>query len=256
MSVSDTYDSTVGFIPRHFTLANIEYIFRGTDFLKATWYTLWLSLMVAVGSVISSSLIGYGLAKFKFKGAGLVLVLVVLVLLIPPQTIMIPMYTRFRYFLGGTMRLTNTMWPMAFMSITDFGFRGGLYILIMRQVYKGIPNELAEAAKVDGASTFRTYISVMLPLSKSMLTVVLLFAFSWQWTDTFYSSTLFSSYKLLPTVLTTLQSATITGLGQGTYTKDLCVNAFALLAVMPLLILFVFVQKKFVQGIESSGIVG
>lgn len=256
MSVEDTYDSTVGFIPRHPTLDNIRYVLNNTDFLKAIWTTFALSVIVAVGSVISSSLIGYGLGKFKFKGSTVVTALVVLVLLIPPQTILIPMYAHFRYFLNGAIKLTDTVWPMVFLSFTSFGFRGGLYVLIMRQVYKGIPNELSEAAAVDGVGAFKTFLYVMFPLSVPMLTVVFLFSFSWQWTDTFYSSTFYSSVKLLPNIVTVLQNANNIGLGGGDYTKSILLNTVSLMCVIPLLLLFAVVQKRFVSGIESSGIVG
>ena len=256
MPISDTYDSTVGYIPRHPTLDNIKYVLNNTKFLSAIASTLGIALIVAIGSVFSSSLVGYGLAKFKFRGSGIILALVILVLLIPPQTILVPMYTYFRYFLNGTLKLTDTVWPMVILSFTDFGFRGGLYILIMRQVYKGIPNELSEAAAVDGVDVFKTFLYIMLPLSVPMLTVIFLFSFSWQWTDTFYSSTLYSSINLLPNVVAVLQSASDTVMGSGDYTKSILVNTLSLMCVFPLLVLFVLIQKKFVQGIETSGIVG
>lgn len=256
MSIEDTYDNTVAFIPRHPTLANIWYILDKTPFWEAVIYTFLLSLMVAVCSTIMAALVGYGLAKFKFRGSGIVMALVLFALLVPPQTVLIPMYTRFRYFLGGAVRLTDTPFPLLFLSLTGFGFRGGLYILIMRQVYRGIPQELSEAAAVDGMGTFRTFLTIMLPLAKPMLTVIALFSFSWQWTDTFYASTLYSKIKLLPNVVAILNSVNITDLGTGAYTRDILVNTMAILSVLPLLILFLFVQKKFVQGIERSGIVG
>ncbi len=256
MSVEDTYDSTVGFIPKNPTLENIKYVISKTDFFGAIGSTLLISLIVAIGSVTSASLVGYGLAKFKFKGAGIVTVLVVLALLIPPQVILIPMYSHFRYFLGGAVNLTDTVWPMVFLSFTGFGFRGGLYIMVMCQVYKRIPTELTEAAAVDGVGAFRTFLHIMLPLATPMLTVVFLFSFAWQWTDTFYSSTFYSAIKLLPNLVSVIQNTNDIALGGGDYTKSILVNTLSLLCVAPLLIMFAFAQKKFVQGIESSGIVG
>ncbi|MEG2037328.1 MAG: ABC transporter permease subunit [Ruthenibacterium sp.] len=145
---------------------------------------------------------------------------------------------------------------MIFLSITCLGFRGGLYVMIMRQIFRSIPHELAEAAAVDGVGAFRTFIQIMVPLAKPMMTVVFLFSFSWQWTDTFYSSTLFSNIKLLPNVVALVQGMNTTGIGSGTYTVSILLNTVAIMSILPLIILFVIFQKKFVQGIERSGIVG
>lgn len=265
MSRADIYDNTVGFIPKHPTLQNIEYIWKQTPFLEAVIGSFLLSLMVAVCSVIMAALVGYGLAKFRFKGVGLVIALVIFTLLVPPATVMVPMYIRFRYFdifgilqaiTGSAVKLTDTPVPLLFLSLTGLGFRGGLYIMVMRQVFCGIPNELSEAAAVDGLGTFRTFTRIMLPLSKSMLTVIFLFSFSWQWTDTFYASTLYNKIKLLPNIITLVKSYNTTNLGTGTYATGLLVNTVAIMAILPLLIMFVFTQRKFVQGIERSGIVG
>lgn len=265
MSKADTYDTTVAFIPKHPTLDNIRFILQQTPFFQAVFTTLLLSLMVAVCSTVMAALVGYGLAKFKFRGAGLVMALVIFTLLVPPATVMVPMYIRFRYFdvfgliqaiSGGTLKLTDTPFPLLFLSLTGLGFRGGLYIMVMRQVFRGIPTELSEAASVDGLGTFRTFLRIMLPLAKSMLTVIFLFSFSWQWTDTFYASTLYSKLKLLPNIVTLVGSFTNTNLGAGDYATDILVNTVAIMAVLPLLILFLFTQRRFVQGIERSGIVG
>ena len=95
----------------------------------------------------------------------------------------------------------------------------------------------------------------MLPNAKAMLLTVFLFAFSWQWTDMYYTGLFYSKLKLLPYIATVLQSLNITDLGTGVYMRDILVNTLVILAILPLLIVFLFVQKKFVQGIESSGIV-
>jgi len=264
MSTQDTFDNTVALIPRHPTLVNLIYLFSKTSLLQALLNTLIISLIVAVCTSFSASLIGYGLAKFKFKGNIIVLVLIIFTLLVPQETILIPMYAYFRFFdiwgiidliTSKTLILTDTFFPMIFLSITSMGFRGGLYILIMRQCFKGIPNELSEAAEVDGAGIIRTFRSIIFPLSKSMLVVVFILSFSWQWTDTFYASTLYSSVQLLPHIISSLSSA-ITDIGTGTYFNSLLINSAAIIIVVPLVIMFLFFQRKLVQGIARSGIVG
>ena len=140
-----------------------------------------------------------------------------------------------------SLKLTDTPVPLLFSSITGLGLRSGLYIMIMRQVLKGIPHELSEAASVDGVGIFGSFLKIMLPLARSMLTLIFLFSFCRQWTDTFYTSTLYSKIKLLPNIVSTINSMNITNLGQGEYAADLLLNTVALMAIFPLLILFIFV---------------
>ena len=110
MSIEDTYDRTVAFVTRHPTLDNIKYILTSEqlDFFKAALNTTLMAIMVGVCSVIMADLVGYGLAKFNFKGSKFLIFFVIITLLVPPQTIVIPMYTRFKYFMGGFLPLLNT----------------------------------------------------------------------------------------------------------------------------------------------------
>lgn len=155
----------------------------------------------------------------------------------------------------------DSMWPMAILSMIGFGFKNGLYILIMRQYFKGIPKELEEAAYVDGSGLFRTFSMIILPLSFSMMITIFVFSFSWQWTDSFYSSMFFSQFKLLSNSLLVgfeglmLEGATL-GLKHGQPLTATLTNTMSLLVVIPLIIVYLFAQKYLVEGIEHSGIVG
>lgn len=265
MAVEDTYDDTVSLIPRHPTLDNIKYLFENLPMLTAMLNTLVVSLLVSVLSAISSTLVGYGLAKYRFRGKNVVLFFVLFSLLIPFSTIIIPSYMYFRYFdfwgifnliFGQTPSTINTFFPMGFLAFTGLGFRSGLYILIMMQCFKGLPKELDEAGMVDGAGTARTFWSINLPLAKSMIFVVFVLAFAWQWTDTLYSSLLFSDVPLFPQILSMINARAETALGNGTYVKSLLTNGAVLLMILPLIVVYIFVQRKLVQGIERTGLVG
>ncbi|OBZ17700.1 MULTISPECIES: carbohydrate ABC transporter permease [Bacillales] len=270
MSPQDLIDGTVRFIPRQFTWFNYKTVIEYTSFFKGLSNTFGISFLSGMIQMLVCTMVGYGLARFNFKGKGIVFSLVVLTILIPPQTYMISLYMKFSFFdlfgllstfTGGTVRLMDSMWPMAILSMIGFGFKNGLYILIMRQYFKGIPKELEEAAYVDGSGLFRTFSMIILPLSFSMMITIFVFSFSWQWTDSFYSSMFFSQIKLLSNSLLVgfeglmMEGATI-GLKQGQPLTATLTNTMSLLVVIPLIIVYLFAQKYLVEGIEHSGIVG
>ncbi|WP_051250719.1 carbohydrate ABC transporter permease [Paenibacillus harenae] len=270
MSPQDLIDGTVRFIPRQATWFNYETVIAYTSFFEGLANTFGIAFMSGALQMLVCTMVGYGLARFNFRGKGLVFTLVVLTILIPPQTYMISLYMKFSFFdifgllsaiSGGTVRLMDSMWPMAILSIIGFGFKNGLYILIMRQYFKGIPKELEEAAYVDGSGLFRTFARIILPISISMMITIFIFSFSWQWTDSFYSSMFFSQIKLLSNSLLTgfeglmLEGATV-GLKNGQPLTATLTNTMSLLVILPLIVLYLFAQKYLVEGIEHSGVVG
>ena len=150
----------------------------------------------------------------------------------------------------------------AILSLTGLAFKNGLYIYMMRQFFKGVPDELEESAYVDGCGVFRTFFKIILPLSIPMMITIFLFAFSWQWTDEYYTSMFFTS-KLedikvifmsnVYQVPDSLRDANFAG--QVLY-SNVIQNTGGLLIIMPLVILYLFCQRYLVQGIERSGLVG
>lgn len=270
MSQQDLIDGTVRFIPKNFTWFNYKTVIEYTNFYEGLKNTFFVSLLCGVLQMIVCTVIGYGLARFNFKGKGIIFALVVFTILIPPQTYMISLYMKFRFFdifgiikaiTGDTIRLNDTYWPMAILSLTGFGFKNGLFILIMRQYFKGIPKELEEAAYVDGSGLFRTFTTIIIPLSFPMMITIFLFSFSWQWTDTFYSSMFFSRIKLLSNSLLVgfeglMLPGNTLGLKPGQPMTSTLTNTMSLMVITPLIIMYLFAQRKLVEGIERSGIVG
>ena len=261
MSGEDFVDVTVKLIPKYPTLATYKAIIKDNGYFSAMFNTTLLSLMCAAVQTFICSMIGYGFAKFKFKGNGLLFALVLFTLIVPPRTLQFSMFMNFRYFdlyglLGNGLNLTNTFWPMAILSITGLGFKNGLYVFMMRQYYKGIPDELEESSYLDGYGPFETFLKIILPLSVSMMVTVFIFAFAWQWTDNFYSNLFFTTVgtKLLPSIVT-LPSSLDTTMSPSMYSAAVN-NACAMLIIMPLIIVYVFCQRYLIAGIERSGITG
>ena len=288
MGYEDFVDVTVRVIPKHFTFDTYKAVFLENNYLDAFLNTTLLSVASALLQTFVCMLIGYGLAKFKFRGNGLVLILVVLTMIIPHETLRLAMTQRFRYFdLGGVITegggrlipglfellgfdfdakaagqqlpiLLDTFWPLIIISATGLAFKNGLYIFMMRQFFRGVPDELEESAYVDGAGTMRTFFSIIIPLSIPMMITVFLFAFSWQWTDEFYTTLFFttgSKFTLMPDIVAIPPSLEINYAGQSLFYSAIK-NTAGIMIILPLVIVYLFCQKYLVQGIERSGIVG
>jgi multiple sugar transport system permease protein len=131
----------------------------------------------------------------------------------------------------------------------------------MRQYFRGFPVELEEAAYVDGSGVFRTFFRIILPNAKSMLVTVFMFAFAWQWTDTFYSTMFFSKIKTLSNLLGKgfegmfVEGHTLS-LKAGQPLTVALGGTYSLMVILPLIIVYIIVQKQVTEGIERSGIVG
>ena len=281
MTYEDVIDSTVAIIPKNPTLEIYKAIIAENHYFEALLNTVLLSLIVAIIQTLVSCCIGYGVAKFKFKGNKIVMALVIFTMIVPHNALSLSMKMHFAQFdlfnvitwgnkglfqliLGHTLSLTNTFVPYIIMSIGGLAFKNGLYIYLMRQFFKGVPDELEESAYVDGSGVFRTFFQIILPLSVPMMITIFLFAFSWQWTDEFYASVFLPAkfgsankvymmpdvYQNIPNVLAKDNMA-----GSNIY-YNVIQNTGGMMIIMPLIILYLFCQKYLVQGIERSGLVG
>lgn len=249
MSTDDLTDKTVMFIPRNFSTYFFERAILNMDYWNSMLLSALLSLVVSIFQLIVSCLSGYGFARFNFKGKNLLFFIVLMTLIIPSQTIILPLYVRFRYFIGN-ISLLNTMWPLIIMSATGLGLKNGLYIYLMRQFFRGMPKELEMSAYIDGAGPIRTFVSIMMPNAFNMMITVFLFSFTWQWTDTTYNSMLMSNLNILSNTVSDVTNAV-----SDTEQQQAIIDTGLLLMIAPLLIVFLFAQRYFIQGIERSGLV-
>lgn len=251
MSTNDLTDNTVMYIPREGSTYFIQKALNSLDYWPALLNTALLSLGVAVIQLFVSTMVGYGFARFKFKGSNLLFMLVLLMLIIPSQTITLPLYVSLNNFLGTGISLINTPFALLFLALMGLGLKNGLYIYLMRQFFRGMPKELEMSAYIDGAGHFRTFFSIMLPNATNMMITVFLFAFTWQWTDTTYNTMLMPQLNILTNTIMNVTTATS---GDTTQMQAL-LDTSSLLLILPLLIVFLFAQRYFIQGIERSGLV-
>lgn len=286
MSVSDMKDATVVLITKSPTFDQYWYILTQNGYLKAFITTFLVSLSVAFIQTLVCALVAYGLAKFKFKGNSIVFAFVIVTLMIPQEALKNSMTAFFRQitmiettlnpislilepiqnwtnmFENG-VGFTNSIVPLYILSIFGLGFKNGLFIFMLRQFFKGVPDELEESAFVDGSSTLRTFFSIIIPISIPMLVTVFIFAFSWQWTDDFYTKIFFDDYTKM-SFMSTIDKVP-TAIGEAlkyetsaiyeSYKATLSGTASILIA-LPLIVMYVFLQRRIVEGVERSGIVG
>lgn len=295
MEPNDFIDATVRLIPKNFTLDIYKAIWTENHYVEAFVNTLLLSLGTALIQTFICCFVAYGLAKFKFKGNGLVFLAVIFTLAIPHQTLQLAIvqnfydfdilgifhllngsgidFYGFKYtnealssidliaksdlfpFKTGGMNLLNSYWPFIIMSLGGIAFKNGLYIFMLRQFFRGVPDELEESAYIDGSGVMRTFFTIILPLSIPMMITVFLFAFSWQWMDDFYTGLFFDSQTNLMSNLwkTIPESLKLEYPGQNFYYAAIR-NTAGIMIIIPLVIMYLFCQRYLVQGIERSGL--
>ena len=155
------------------------------------------------------------------------------------------------------VNIAKTYLPLILLSATGLAFKNGLYIFLLRQFFRGIPDELEESAYMDGCGTFRTFVQIILPLSIPMMVTVFLFAFCWQWTDDFYVGKIIettASNQLLVDLVGKVPASLKLGYAGQTLYETAIRNTCGLMIIAPLVILYAFCQNFLVQGIEHSGI--
>ena len=160
-----------------------------------------------------------------------------------------------------TVNLIDSMLTMYLPALTGNGIRSGLMILIFRQFFSGLPKELEDAACIDGCGPFRTFMTVMVPNAVPAFLTVFLFSFVWYWNDHYMSTVFFTNTKTVALVLENLDSELKKNLFN-TATVQLSSReqivwkeAGCLISITPVLLLYVFLQKHFTEGIVCSGLV-
>ena len=271
MAEEDLYNAMVIAVPENFTTDNYRLAAQFMDYAKTFLNTLGVSLSIAILQIAVCTLVGYGFARYEFPLKKFWFACVVLMIVIPPQTLSTSLYLHFQYFdilgifkllTGNALNLRGSALPYYLMSMGCMGLKNGLYILMIRQFFRNIPKELEEAAYVDGCGTLKTFVRIMLPDATPILTSCFLFAFVWQWTDGFYSKTFMGNVSLLSRqlqmiadrldhyIVFTLHDATGASVG---YTNAIVATG-TLMVIVPLIVLYLFAQKGFVESLSSSGI--
>ena len=268
----DINDPSIVWIPKHFTLSNFTDALKSMNYWKAFGVSMTLSIVCGFFDVFSCAIAGYGFARFKFPGKSILFMIVIFTIVVPSQTLILPLYSRWRYAgFGGlvklftgqeSMNLIGTLWPLILPSMLGMGVRSGLYIFIYRQFFMGLPVALEDAAYIDGAGPYRTFFSIMLPNVKNAIITVFLFSFVWNWGEYSLSKQfLGSDNRSIMTALSMLrmdlsQVSALAGVQLGTNPEKIVtrMQAGCLLTAAPMLVVFIFTQRFLADSIEHIGI--
>lgn len=267
-------DPSVMWIPKTLIFSNVTDVWRATEYPKLLLNTVLVNVVSSLIQVVTCAVTGYGFARFKFRFKGLLFGIVILQIIVPIQIILIPQYMQFRYFdifgiIGlidpknhpNGLNLISTPAALYLQAIFVNGIRAGLFVLLFRQFFRGLPKELEDAAHLDGCGPFSTFIRIMIPNAKTSFITVFLFSLVWYWNDSYVSGMFYTGNATIAlqtqNLWTTISSYFNNGTPTGVPAQWIVwVQAGCLLSLLPILIIYAFMQKQFVEGIERSGITG
>jgi len=204
--------------------------------------TIVVTVACIIGQVVSSSLVGFGFARFNFRGRGVLFALMLSTMMLPAQVTMIPVFVLFRY-----LGMIDTFWPL----IIPAWLASPFFAFMFRQFFAQVPEELIEAARMDGASNFRIYWQMMLPLSGPVIAIVAIFTFMSTWND-FLGPLIYLNSPENRTLALALAQFN----GQYGVRDAHLLMAASFVTMLPCIILFFAAQKYFVESVATSGLKG
>jgi multiple sugar transport system permease protein len=225
-------------VPHHPTLDNFVYVFTQVDFIRFLWNTFFVSAVVTVIALIFHSMAGYALARLRFPGRDAIFLAMFATFLISQPVIIVPLFI-----LARTLHLLDSYAGLIVPSIFNaFG------IFLLRQFYLGIPRELEEAALIDGAGYFRIWRSIILPLSRPILSALAILFFLANWNSFLWPLTIISNQDLW------MVQVAIANFHQQYNGSWNYIMAASTVVALPTIVMFVIFQKRIVESIKTSGV--
>ncbi len=256
MTMEDIIDPGIKWIPSTFNIENYRLVFVQLNYFKSLLDAFYLAAFPAISATVSSAIIGYGFARYDFPFKKILFALMLMTFIVPPQITMLPMFRMFsRYQLLGSIK------AFVFPAILGQGLNGALFILIFYQFFRMIPKALDESAQLDGATPFKVFTRIYLPLAIPSIVIVFLFSFVWYYNETYLSGLYLRGSDLLslPLKLDQYISNYTSIYPEGSRARELMQAvklAGNVMTLLPLLIIYFFTQKQFVESIDRTGITG
>ena len=261
MTSEDIIDPMVEWVPRSLSLGNLQVAAKVLNLKVTLKNSILFSGALAIAQTLCASLTGFALSRYDFKLKRFWFIMIIMCFVVPTSVLMVPrlmMFVTFQEKIGYT--LIGTVYPQLAMALMGQGVNSTILILIFQNFFNMIPKSLDEAAMIDGAGPLRVYWHIAVRLSFSTVLVVFLFAFVWNWNETYVTGTLLrSGLQLLPSKLSLFDSEfedVVSSSGSAFKLNEAYKMAATLISIAPLLLLYSFVQKKFIEGIENTGITG
>jgi len=273
--VGDMIDPTTVWISSEITMDNIKTMWVQMDFGTVLLNSVFISFASAIISTAVCAVTGYGFARFKFKEKFFWIAILFLTIVLPPSVVSVASFLELKDFtIFGLVSLIRNITGMEFeINLLDTyavyflpalfgaGLYSGIFILVFMQFFKGFPKELEDSAYIDGAGPIKTFLNIVMPNMKPPTVVVVMLSVVWYWNDTHISGTfainLTTISRRLLTINTDMTQVLGTAGGQGAFNEQVVyIQAALLMAIIPMLILFVLCQKIFVESVTTSGLVG
>ncbi len=269
-SPEDFLNSGIVWLPQNFTWDNFKNAFKVLNFTSSLKNTLTLEIVSAFLEIFSCSIAAYGLARFDFATKKITMAALMMTIIVPSTMIIIPTVVNFsnldflgivgliNKITGADIKINILDTPLTFYlpSIFGVGLRSGIMIFIYMQFFKGLPKELEEAAQIDGASALSTFFRIALPSSRVVILTVSVFAVIWHWND-YFLAVMYTSenYPLAVSVANMIVNIT-SSVSNNTDIITAVTMAGCLMFILPMLIIYMFVQKGFIKSIDRIGITG
>ncbi|MDG4797211.1 carbohydrate ABC transporter permease [Micromonospora sp. WMMD1082] len=240
--------NNIGLLPQRFTPGNYTDGWHNFDVSFGRFFlnSATVSLLTVVGNAVSCLLAAYAFARLRFRLRGMWFAVMIGTLLLPGHVLIVPQYILFR-----TLGLVGGDWPYLPLLIPQFLATEAFFVFLMVQFMRGIPRELDEAARIDGANAFGIFRHVILPLSRPALVTTAIFSFIWTWNDFFRQLVFLSQLSdyTVPVALTLfIDSTSQSAVGP--------MFAMSVLSLLPVFVFFVAFQRMLVEGINTSGLKG
>ncbi|WP_245954317.1 carbohydrate ABC transporter permease [Paenibacillus flagellatus] len=239
----ELYTNPPVIVPKSLHWQNYADVFRQIDFLGMTWNTFLVSALCVVGILLSAPLVAFACSHIDWVGKKPLFVVVIATLLLPYQVTMIP-----TYIVWNKLELIGTYVPLVLPAFLSAG--AGYYVFMLRQFFMTLPSSLFQAARIDGASDFRIYWQILLPLCKPVIATVAVFVFLGAWSD-FLGPLLYLNDQAQYTL-----SLGLYAFMQTNYVMWEKLMAASAMFTLPIVVLFFFAQKQFIEGITLTGIKG
>lgn len=270
------FDATIIWFSNDPTLENFKNALKAINFWESFLNTVKMTVPSVGLQLFACSIAGYGFSRFDFPGKKILFALLIFLIIVPPQVVTTPTFIYYRNFdffgigkLVGlitgtdlTVSILNTGWSLYLPAMFGCGIRGALFIFIFNQFFKGLPKDLEEAAAIDGCGALKTFFKIMLPNAIPVVITVLIFSMVWYYNDTYVSGIFITNQKTLamslmsvPDALTTMTMSHQLVMSDP-YKANLALQAATLLYLVPPLIIYLPLQKFFVESIDRTGIVG
>lgn len=235
------FSDPVQWIPKPWLWSNYAKAFEKMPFALYTLNTVEITVLSLIGLLLSCSIVAFGFARMRFPARNVLFILLLSTMMLPPQVTIIPVFRIF-----SSIGWYNTFLPLIVPSL----FASPFFVFLLRQYLMTIPREMDEAARIDGASTWQVYKTILLPQMKPALATVSIFAFMGSWND-FLGPLIYLDSPNKRTLALGLYAF------QGQYGVDWnYLMAASTVVMLPLLIIFIIGQKYFIQGVVVSGVKG